>query len=123
MFVLYTANHRAMASLLKLRELETINVDLSKTLSETKQVNEDLLRTKERLKRDLEKLKGEYNALEDTLSTTLIERESYYTELKNTQTALTKTKEDEVSGEEVSSLYDVVLTLHHLADSETISSQ
>ena len=87
-----------MTSLVKLRDLEMVNAEINKTLGETSLMNEELLLAKERLNHELEKVKTEYSELEDDLSTTRLERETFSQELKATQTILSRTKEQEVSG-------------------------
>ena len=86
-----------MGNLAKLKELEYVNTDLGKMLSDTRSMNEDLLRAKERLNREVEKMKTDFDHLECTLSTTRIERDQFHEQLKVTQTVLSQTKDEEVS--------------------------
>ena len=84
---------RAMGNLAKLKELEYMNTDLGKMLSDTRSMNEDLLRAKERLNREVEKMKTDFDHLECTLSTTRRERDQFHEQLKVTQTVLSRTKD------------------------------
>jgi len=86
-----------MSNLAKLKELEFVNKDLSMMLSETKSMNEDLIRAKERLNREVDKMKNDCDHLEGTLSSTRIERDKFMDQLRSTQVVLSHTKEDEVS--------------------------
>ena len=81
----------------KLKELEFVNSDLSKMLSETKSMNEDLIRAKERLNREVEKMRTDYDHLDGTLSSTRLERDKCKEQLKTTQSFLSHVKEEEVS--------------------------
>ena len=85
-----------MSNLAKLKELEFVNKDLSMMLSETKSMNEDLVRAKERLNREMDRMKNDYDNLEVTLSTTRLERDKFMDQLRSTQAMLTLTKEEEV---------------------------
>ena len=70
-----------MSNVAKLKELEFVNKDLSMMLSETKSMNEDLVRVKERLNREMDRMKNDYDNLEVTLSTTRLERDKFMDQL------------------------------------------
>ena len=70
-----------MSNLAKLKELEFVNKDLSMMLSETKSMNEDLVRAQERLNREMDRMKNDYDNLEVTLSTTRLERDKFMDQL------------------------------------------
>ena len=70
-----------MGNLVKLKELEFVNNDLSKMLVETKSMNDDLVLAKERLGREVKKMQADFSHLEGTLSTTFVERDGYQDQL------------------------------------------
>ena len=100
----FTFLYRAMASLIKLQSLEEINAELTKTLHDTKLVNEELLATKEKLARELEKAKAECSKLEGSFSSVSLERDNVDSELKGVLIMLAQSREAEVRGTEMSSL-------------------
>ncbi len=80
----------------KLQHLQSLNEDLNKEVSETKKENHDLAWAKERLNRELEKLKLELSDAKEHLSTAEMDRLRAADEVKSMQQVLVRTKEEGV---------------------------
>ena len=101
----WTFHCRAIENLDKLKGLETVNGDLIRVLYEMKDVNKDLIKTKELLNKNMEELRADLSNLQYSLSTTRTERDHFQDQLKETQALLSQTRE-----EEVSHMYDMCLS-------------
>ena len=87
---------RAQSSLVKLHELESLNVELNKKMMDADKEKDELAWAKERLNRELEKLKAELSAVRCHLSTAESERASAMGEVRAVQQLLIQAKETEV---------------------------
>lgn len=85
---------RAQASIAKLNELRSANMDLSRQISDTKKDNDELANAKERLHREMERLREELRNVKADLGTAESKRVDAMEEVKSMQQLLFDNKND-----------------------------